>query len=324
MNSLYKLNINSFSRKRTFHNYIIINILLFVFIISTLTIKSYFQSQISIIMNTESNKEINISEYNSKQDLINFFQKYDSKILQVNYNIIVYEYEINNNIYTIYSDSTLDNSDLLISMPKSKKVTKLSIEDLTITHINFNNTDDVIYVNNQVSEYIFSNLNPDETNISFIAKDYLDINFLIDILESYNIKCHVNDDKSLTLNTYQSFYLIINIFFLLLLVAILLITIFINFNFLKEQKTNIKIYHNIGYSLRKIIYIYLFIFGYYIFVSFLISLILFIIILSILLLIDLNLFKFILNNIVFSIIFMNFMNLIIVIIEVLLIIKKDK
>ncbi len=291
------VNLKSFMKSKTFHNYLIINILIFSFFFLILSVKNFCNYKLKKVINDDSNKVINISNFENYNSLIEFLNKYQNKITNIEYHINLNNLIINNNDYIVFEDCFNEDS-YSIKVNDKLNIKDLKIEDLTITNIikDENISENIIYINQKISEYIYKYFPENRLYMSFSVKDYYDITEILNYLQANKIDSNLNIDSTETFSTYIKFSNILDIFFKIFILAIILITFVINFHVINEQKKCIKIYKVIGYKLSNILYIYSLTFLILLLSNFIISSLLFLIICLLLLIVKINFFTDFINN----------------------------
>lgn len=265
-----KLNIKSFSKKKTFKNYLMINIFLFLFFSLILIIRNFCIEQINSVVNDESNRIINVNDYGTLENFLQFVDANSEDIDNIYYDVNIYDFIIDNKNYFITS-SEIYTEEKNVKVNSKFPKNKITIYDLTLDNIDYDDSleEDVILINQSVAKYLFYNSYVENSFISFKIKDYYNINKIFSSLNAYNIDANLNTDSSDSLSVYMNINTILKILFIFLIFIVIIVNLFLTITFLYEQKNNIKIYNSIGFNIINIIIIYLCNFIYYIFISYL-------------------------------------------------------
>ena len=322
MINLIKLNVSAFSRKKTFKNYITINVIIFFILFLLLAVKQYCGSQIDNVVNDGDNKTVNINSFQTIKNLENFFEDNNEKITNINFKIINYTINENNSEYVVdnleYDDNTLEffaisNVDSVINKLeiKNKKINVRKSPDVPVGEI---------YVNQYTASYMCMNIKPISCSISFEIKNYFDADKIFAELIKNDISGNLNEDISDTIIIYKNINSIMTILFLIMIVSVIIITIVLAINFLYEERKNILIYNNVGYTIQQVTIMYISTFLYFLSVAYIISLV----IIPILFFMGENIIKERYFNIFLPLLILVGINMITIIIEVYLLIKNKK
>ncbi len=325
MNKIIKLNIRSFANKRTFKNYLLINILIFLICFLILITDSYSQNQIKKIINDESNKNINISKYNNFNDVKKFFELNNANIESIYFDARLLDFKIDNSNYDLLSkseDFDYEHFSIIINSKhyfESFKINNISVENIIYDDsISVNN----IYINQKISKKLCEENVANVCYISFNIKDYFTIDKILNSLKDNNIDANLNNNASYTLSSYINIFKIVNIFFIFFIIAFIIITFFTIITFLSEQKDNIKIYVIVGYNFFNIFTIYLINFVVFTIISFLFSVFIFSLFCLVLFIFGLNLFSELIKIIFLPLLIIMIFNIIITFLSISFIIKK--
>lgn len=327
MNDLLKLNIKAFSKTKTFKNYLVINSLLFIIIIFILCLKSYTQININEIVNNKNNRLININNFDSINTLNTFLNEASSYIEKVEYNISKYDYKINDKSYDIYtSDNNLKEDSYYIEINNLSPNQNIIINNKKINNIIYNKelSSNIILVNQKLSKYLFENNFVDEYYITLELNDYYKIDKVFKILRDFKIDANLNNNSNSEVLAYSNLNNILSVLFYIFIISIIVIIFILAITFLSDQKKNLLIYYNIGYTTFHIIKINIITNIYYLSIIFVKCSILIFVLELILLLFKINLLPYLLRTILLSVLYFHIINIFIIIIGIIYFVKIKK
>ncbi|MCX4364481.1 MAG: hypothetical protein OSJ70_01720 [Bacilli bacterium] len=287
------LNIKSFYRRKTFKNYILLNVIICIFIFFILLVQTYSKNQINLIVNSNDNKTIFINNMDKKEDINSFISNFSSSIEKIEYSVLIDKYQIDENMYQISTDEidfANDTYGIIINADYKEK--SIIIDDLVIENIVYDNNigNNVIFINQRLAKYFFEK-GIGNNSILIVLKDYYDIDKTLNYLKEREIDANSNNTGSSDLMVYSRLYLIIKIILLFLIIVTVITTSFLSYNFLYEQRKDVIIFANLGYTKTNILLNYLVILSLYLLSSYLISFVLILILLCFLFWLKIDLFK---------------------------------
>ena len=285
MNKLLLLNIKSIKKNIKFKNLCLVNFLIVLLIFILIFINIFNSNLIDKIINDQNNRNFIIDSFKDKNDLDEFLD--NNKYL---FETVSYDVYTSLDGYYISSNGLFnENSFSIILNSKNKNI---KFKDFRVDKIITNDEvrDNMIFINQKLSKYIFDNNLYDSFLISFTVKDYFKINEMYNQLDKYNITANLNSDSISTYNMYVNINNILNILFIVLLFFIILLLFILNFLFLKEEEKNIYLYNVLGMFKNKIIYIY--VISYYMYIFIIYSLFLFIFLILFFILDEFNIILF--------------------------------
>ncbi len=326
MINLIKLNIFSFARKKSFNNYIIINVIILFIMFLLLGVKQYCKSQIDNIVNDGNNKIININSFQAIKDVKTFFEENNETITNIKFDIINYTISDNNTDYIVnnleYNDNKSEffvtsNTDCTIDKIKIGNK-KIDVQKSSVVPL------EIIYVNQYTASYMCMNIKSIKCSISFELKNYFDADKVFSKMLKHDISGNLNEEISDTIITYKNINSIMTILFLIMITSIIIITIVLAINFLYEERKNILIFNNIGYTIQQITIMYISMFLYFLNIAYFISLIIIPIISIILFFLGEKIIKDYLLTILLPLLILMVINILTITIELYLIIKNKK
>lgn len=257
MNSLIIRNIKNFPKNKKFKNFFLTYFIIFILFFSIIIFSNICNKKINDQLNQDGNRLIIISEYNN--DSFNKFINQNKKeiehlLYKINYLIVTID-ENEFNIQTLDDDFDLCIPSIKLN-PSISKITSILNNSITNIHYNEEVSENSIVINQYLAKNICEK-SPSDCSIYLTIKDYLKIDSMVEKLNDLGLDANANLNEDTNITIYKSLYEALNIFFILYICSVLLITIFISSGILQEQKKNIKIYHFIGYDLKKITWIYI-------------------------------------------------------------------
>ena len=261
MNEIRKKINNIFRKRKTYKNYILINVIILLTIFIVLFIMNYTKNEINKLINEEKNKIITITKVADREKLFNYIIN-SNKIDE--YNISFYQENVGtkNGIYILndyFNDTKYD--DYVIYTSVNNNFNQVIIDNFVINNIKYidNVDNNVLYCNKALSKDLFIN-NIVDGIITLTIKNYKDVDDIINYLQINNNQVFHNESKSANIDAYEKLNKNFNIFFYIEVFLTLIISIYIYINILFEEKRNIKIFSIIGYNTNQISNIYYFLF----------------------------------------------------------------
>ena len=253
MNEIRKKINNIFRKRKTYKNYILINVIILLTIFIVLFIMNYTKNEINKLINEEKNKIITITKVADREKLFNYIIN-SNKIDE--YNISFYQENVGtkNGIYILndyFNDTKYD--DYVIYTSVNNNFNQVIIDNFVINNIKYidNVDNNVLYCNKALSKDLFIN-NIVDGIITLTIKNYKDVDDIINYLQINNNQVFHNESKSANIDAYEKLNKNFNIFFYIEVFLTLIISIYIYINILFEEKRNIKIFSIIGYNTNQI------------------------------------------------------------------------
>lgn len=248
-----------FHSKKTYKNYLIINIVIVLSISIILLIKYYTNNEIEALINSEKNRIINITKTKNKSKFIDYIIS-NNKIEEYNINLFEENYKTdkgNFNLRTINENIDIEEKqEFIIFISKDHNFNSVTINNIEIYKVKYldNIDDDTIYCNKSLATELY------KENISATvlikAKNYKDIDIIIKELNNIGTEASHNEGETTSIDYYSKLNKNLTIFFYIEIALIILITIYLYINVLIEEEKSIRIFDTLGYNFKQIILIF--------------------------------------------------------------------
>lgn len=256
MIKILKINLKSFSKEKTFKNFVII---LFFMIFSIFVILLYnkrINDNYTKLINDESNRIIYIEDMSHYKFVNQFINENKNNFEELVYSSYITNFEFSNNIYDVICIDEFSENDYEIKSNIDDMYIKLF--DLKAKNYYDKTLINTIVINRKISKYLFENKFDLLTSYSIEIKvdnyyKYIDyVNFLFDNNIEYRENVNINENINIIENNRK----IVEIFMLIFAVIFIIVDLFLVKSVLNYDKKNIVIYRITGLSIFKIVLIY--------------------------------------------------------------------
>lgn len=256
MNRLIIKNIIAFKNNHTFKNFIMINSIIFIFLAMILFVMCYCENNINEALDAESSKTIYINDSKKYSAIEKILEKNNKLINEIYYDIYVENYKIDNQIFNIITTDYLfnENTNSLKINSKWQDNIKISIVNLNDIVYDKEIEEDYIYINQHLAKELIKNKEMDAL-IKVVLNKQLNVKKVLNQLLEKDIDASVGE-MNFHIETYQNFYDVLQILFMIFIICNIIIIFFITFSNVRTQNQNIYIMKACGYNYLKIINIY--------------------------------------------------------------------
>ena len=258
MINLIKTHNYLFKKLKTFKVFIIINFILFFFMLGILFTYTYCFFQIDKIINDEYNKTLILEINNNYDNFEHVYKKIQNKVSNISFSISIQNQKIGDNYFNIitdYEDFCINK--LAIKVPKDSYFNQdifLDINDVNV--ITTNDEGNIIYCNQLLSKILLQK--GFHGIISLYVKNYKDISDISTQFSENSITVNSNNVSGNNLSIYSKVQKNLQDIFVILFILTIVILIFQLIQLFYEQKKTIYIYRVVGINLSKIYILYIY------------------------------------------------------------------
>ena len=255
-----KINLKLICRNKKFKNYMLIYFLSIIILIGIIILSEINEYNMERVINEESNREIIITNYESFTKLENFINDNIQKIEKVDY-FLVKNILINNENYVISTNNEFNEDTYSIKINRNVSLhDNVLIKDIIIKDFIYDNnlSDNQIIINQKLAKYLYSQNYLDTVLITMHLKKYNDIENFLSTLENNSIVANSNVTTTETMKICFNLKYILNFIIAFFLIVVSSIILIFMYNFIAEQKNNTLVSYLTGYSITRIIFMYIF------------------------------------------------------------------